>query len=50
MTVVFGHSGHWLVNLVYVGPVLVIAAWIGIQSLRDRRAAARGEKPEKKEP
>lgn len=34
---VLAHPGHWLVNLMYVAPVLVIGAWVGIQSLRDRR-------------
>lgn len=32
------HAGHWLVNLVYFAPVLVVVGFIGVQSLKDRRA------------
>lgn len=46
MLVPLAHPGHWLAELLYVLPVVVIVGWIGIQSLRDKRAARRGELPE----
>lgn len=39
------HVGHWLADLLYVAPVLVVAAWIGGRALLDRRAARAEEKP-----
>ena len=38
------HSGHWLVNLIYVAPVLLVVAWIGINSIRDRRRERAGRR------
>ena len=35
------HSGHWLVNVVYAGPVLVIVGWLGFTTLRERRRERR---------
>jgi hypothetical protein len=35
------HSGHWLVNVMYVAPVLVIVVWVGVQSIRDRRSGGK---------
>ena len=32
------HAGHWLINLLYVAPLLVIVAVLGWQSMKDRRA------------
>lgn len=34
---VLAHAGHWLVNLIYAAPVIVIVGWIGITNIRDRR-------------
>ena len=34
------HVGHWLLDLLYVFPVLVVVAWISIRALLDKRAAA----------
>jgi uncharacterized membrane protein len=34
------HAGHWLVNVLYVVPLLVVIAMLAISSLRDRRAEA----------
>ncbi len=31
------HAGHWLVNLLYFAPVLIVVGMLGWQSLRDRR-------------
>lgn len=37
MTPVLAHSGHWLAELLYIAPVIVIVGWIGIRALVDRR-------------
>jgi ABC-type proline/glycine betaine transport system permease subunit len=34
------HAGHWLVNVLYIVPLLVVVAMLGISSVRDRRAEA----------
>jgi hypothetical protein len=34
------HAGHWITDLLYVMPVLVVVTWIAIRALLDRRAAA----------
>lgn len=31
------HSGHWATNLIYILPLVIIAAVLGWQKLRDRR-------------
>ena len=33
------HAGHWLVNVVYVVPVLGFLAWLAVTAIRDRRRA-----------
>ena len=38
MTVVPAHVGHWLADIMYVLPVLVVAIRIGVRALLDRRA------------
>jgi hypothetical protein len=40
MIVPFAHAGHWLAGLLYLAPVLLLAAGIGWQRLNDRRHAA----------
>ena len=35
---VLAHTGHWLNNLIYIAPVLLVVAALGVQRLRDRRA------------
>lgn len=37
MTPVLAHAGHWLVELMYVLPVLAIVVWISIRAIIDRR-------------
>ncbi|MGB0872371.1 MAG: hypothetical protein ACPHCI_05765 [Solirubrobacterales bacterium] len=38
------HVGHWLANLLYLAPVLVLAGGIAYQRMADRKArAAAGE-------
>lgn len=46
MFVPLAHPGHWLAELLYVAPVIVIAGWIGVRALLDRRAERRGEPPD----
>ncbi len=41
MFVPFAHPGHWLAELLYVAPVLIIGGWIGIRSLLDKREERR---------
>ena len=31
------HAGHWLIETLYVLPVVVVVVWISIKSLLDRR-------------
>ena len=38
MTGMLAHAGHWTSSLIYLTPVLLIAAALGWQSIRDRRA------------
>ena len=46
MTPVLAHAGHWLVELMYVLPVLAIVVWISIRAIIDRRRdEAEGEQP-----
>ncbi|MEJ7797873.1 MAG: hypothetical protein WKF42_05175 [Solirubrobacteraceae bacterium] len=34
------HTGHWLVNVLYLVPLLVVIGMLAVSTLRDRRAAA----------
>lgn len=34
---VLAHAGHWLVNALYVAPVIFVFAVIAREKLRDRR-------------
>jgi hypothetical protein len=36
--IVPAHVGHWLVDLLYVAPLIVIAGLLLVGKLRDRRA------------
>ena len=31
------HAGHWLAQLLYVLPVVVVVGWISIRAILDRR-------------
>ena len=46
----FAHVGHWLVNLIYAGPVILISVWIAINAIRDRRREPAGDHPRSSEP
>lgn len=43
MIVPVGHVGHWLINLLYVAPLLIALAVLGYSTIKDRRAQKRGE-------
>ena len=36
------HAGHWLVNVLYLVPLVIVVAMLGISTMRDRKAAAAG--------
>ena len=40
MSVPIAHAGHWLVNVLYLVPLLVVIGMLAISSVRDRRAEA----------
>ena len=37
MTSPLAHAGHWLVNLLYLAPLVLVFVALGVQALRDRR-------------
>lgn len=37
MSTPLAHAGHWLPSVAAVVPVLLVGAWIGYVTLRDRR-------------
>ena len=39
------HASHWLAQVAYVAPVLLLVVALAITSLRDRRRERRGEGP-----
>ena len=40
MIVPLAHAGHWIVNVLYLVPLLLVIAMLGVSSIRDRRAEA----------
>jgi hypothetical protein len=34
------HAGHWLVNVLYIVPLVVIVGMLMVSSIKDRRAEA----------
>jgi len=40
MSIPIAHAGHWLVNVLYLVPLLVVVAMLAVSSVRDRRAEA----------
>lgn len=34
------HAGHWVVNLLYLAPVVLIVTMLAVASRRDKRAEA----------
>jgi hypothetical protein len=45
MTPPLAHAGHWIANLLYLAPLVVVFAALGVQSLRDRRRGAGPRRP-----
>jgi hypothetical protein len=43
MTPPIAHAGHWLESIVYLVPIAGFGIWLGVSTVRDRRARARGE-------
>jgi hypothetical protein len=41
MPLVLAHAGHWYHALLYLAPVLVLAAFFTVQGRRERRVEAR---------
>ena len=41
MMLPLAHAGHWLVEALYVLPVVAVVTWISIKSVLDRRRDAR---------
>lgn len=35
------HTGHWLVNVAYLLPVVAFLAWLLVTTIRERRQAAK---------
>ena len=35
--IVFAHAGHWLPQLLYLAPVIVMLGAVGLGKLRERR-------------
>lgn len=50
MTPPFAHAGHWLVDLLYVAPILIILAVLAYRSIRDRRELRRAGGPVRRPP
>jgi len=38
----FAHAGHWLVNVAYLAPLIVLSGAIGWGKLKERRAPRAG--------
>lgn len=38
---VLAHIGHWYGELLYVAPVVLVVAWLGLGNLRERRRLRR---------
>jgi hypothetical protein len=44
LVIPFAHAGHVLIDLpIYLGPVIVVAAWLKFSSWRDKRSEARAQ-------
>ena len=43
--IVFAHTGHWAVQLLYLAPLVVLVWMLASARLRDRRNRETGEHP-----
>ena len=41
MTLPLAHAGHWLIETLYLLPVIVVVGWMSVRALVDRRRAKR---------
>ena len=41
VTMLFAHTGHWLVTTAYFLPVVAFLAWLLFTQLRERRSRSR---------
>jgi hypothetical protein len=37
----FAHAGHWLLDLLYAAPLLIMVGLLGVARLRERRSRSR---------
>ena len=44
--VVMAHAGHWLPQLLYLAPLIVLVVAIGVGRVRERRQAREGRRRE----
>lgn len=44
------HAGHWLVNLLYVAPLVIVVGVLAWQSMKDRRRAKDSGEPVTRRP
>ena len=40
---VLAHAGHWLLNVSYAAPVIVLVGWLGYVRAKDAVANRRGD-------
>jgi hypothetical protein len=45
-TLVIAHAGHWLPQLLYIAPLVVLVGAIGLGRLRERREAREARRRE----
>ena len=51
MTMLIAHSSHWLVNVLYLAPVVTFLSWLGVTTYKERRrgkAKSRSDPPDKR--
>jgi|tagenome__1003787_1003787.scaffolds.fasta_scaffold19644639_2 hypothetical protein len=48
--IVFAHAGHWLPQLLYLAPLIVLIGAILLGKLRDRRGGRQGAEADKAQP
>jgi hypothetical protein len=41
---IFAHAGHWFVGLAYFAPVGAFLVWLGITTIKERRAEREGSR------
>ena len=41
MTAPLAHAGHWIETVLYVAPLVVVALWVAVAQVRERRRRGR---------